>query len=166
VSAIPSPGSGTCCLPHPSLIVLMDYFRALHSSALLCESCVCWNGPLHFTWHWSSLGSHWLVGVEVPAGSPLFQLLLLLYGWSLMKWLHIFCIMAHPCYIDCCFVDPVYFSLFLPRTLCVHAGRELLIFSSFSSLLVRGYTISVVPFFLVDSCVYVLFEANPLWEFF
>jgi len=71
------------------------------------------------------------------------QLLPLLYGWLIMKWMHIFHIMFHPCYIGCCLFDPVYFSLSLPLTLCVHAGRNFLTSSSFSSLLVRGYNVSM-----------------------
>ena len=138
-----------CCLGsiHCYIVCCLGYFRALLSSTLLYVTCVCWNGPLHSTWHWCNLGYHWLVGDKVPAGSPLFQFLSLMYGGPLMKWLHIYCILVHPCYIDCCFADLVYFSLFLPRTLCVPAGRKLLIFAPFSSLLVRDYTVPVAPFF-------------------
>uniref|UniRef100_A0A7C8ZT14 Uncharacterized protein n=1 Tax=Opuntia streptacantha TaxID=393608 RepID=A0A7C8ZT14_OPUST len=58
-----------CYLPLLSLIVLMDYFRALYSTALqsiIFGTCVCWNGLLRFTRPWSSLGLSWLVGAEVP----------------------------------------------------------------------------------------------------
>ena len=57
---------GMCYLPLLSLIIiLIDYFTALCSTALLCEPWVCWNELLRFTEYWSNLGFNWLVEIEV-----------------------------------------------------------------------------------------------------